>query len=94
MSMLQYKNVWGGGNDPVPSIRNDFEYAKCPNAYCKTIPLRLNALDVGQMPDAVRLESRSVLAFPLIQPVPPSDFFLEADWTTLLFLCSTASSFS
>ena len=26
MSMLQYKNVWGGGNDPVPSIRNDFEY--------------------------------------------------------------------
>ena len=26
--MLQYKNVWGGGNDPVPSIRNDFEYAK------------------------------------------------------------------
>ena len=27
--MLQYKNVWGGGNDPVPSIRNDFEYVKC-----------------------------------------------------------------
>ena len=27
MSMLQYKNVWGRGNDPVPSIRNDFEYA-------------------------------------------------------------------
>ena len=26
--MLQYKNVWGGGHDPMPSIRNDFEYAK------------------------------------------------------------------
>ena len=27
MSMLQYKNVWGRRNDPMPSIRNDFEYA-------------------------------------------------------------------
>lgn len=50
-----------------------------PNAYCKTTTLRLNALDVGQMPDAVRLESRSVLASLLFQPVPPSGCFLEAD---------------
>ena len=27
--MLQYKNVWGGGHGLMPSIRNDYEYAKC-----------------------------------------------------------------
>ena len=26
--MLQYKNVWGGDTGPMPSIRNDYEYAK------------------------------------------------------------------
>ena len=27
--MLQYRNVRGGGHGPMPSIRNDYEYANC-----------------------------------------------------------------
>ena len=42
--MLQYKNVWEGGNDPVPSIRNDFEYAKREAFAWQPFPLQHNIL--------------------------------------------------
>ena len=50
MSMLQYRNVWGGDAGPMSSIRNDYEYAKRSKNYLNICFRQIeNQLHAGKM---------------------------------------------